>query len=92
MTLNCFLCQSLNGDVESQNALSWKGPQGPLSSNLPAMGTSQVAQRPIQTGLERFQGRGMINFHLRMALVIGYSGKTWCLFPWNIKPVSTQGK
>ena len=57
-----------SGKIESQNGLGWKGPQGSCISNSPAgQGhqpphlLDQVAQGPIQPGLEHLQGRGIYN-------------------------------
>ena len=61
------LVQSQN-HTESQNGLRWKGPQGSWISNPPARQghqpphlLDQVAQGPIQPGLEQLQGRGIYN-------------------------------
>jgi len=51
----------------SQNGLGWQGPYRSSSSNPPATGQGhlpldQVAQSPIQPGLEPCQGGGIYNF------------------------------
>ena len=54
--------------IESQNGLGWKRPQGSWISNPPARQghqpphlLDQVAQGPIQPGLEHLQGWGIHN-------------------------------
>jgi len=54
--------------TESQNGLGWKGPQGSWISTPPARQghppphlLDQVAQGPIQLGIEHLQGRDIHN-------------------------------
>jgi len=80
--------------TESQNGLGWKGPQGSWISNPPARQghqpphlLDQVAQGPIQPGLEHLQGQGIYNLSGQPVPAPHYSP---CKeLPSNIQPKSS---